>query len=213
MSGVRTRRSPVRSCACPYGRAITRRPGHGTRMHAVGSPCGAGRESRGPLWACRGRDQWGGVRRDGRGGDRSGLPGRAGGVMTAVAMQNFAEPFIRLRADRRLRRGRIVLLAGGTGQPYVTRDCFQPPTALGSPAWRTSSGAGGSLGRVWQGVREVKLMPSARRPGMPMRAGFAVHWRAASWTLCGDWGLRCGSSARWLIARFARRGGGAQHGD
>ncbi|MER5202146.1 UMP kinase [Streptomyces sp. NPDC002825] len=43
-------------------------------------------------------------------------------VMTAVPMQSFAEPFIRLRADRHLRRGRIVLLAGGTGQPYVTAD-------------------------------------------------------------------------------------------
>ncbi|MGR3939537.1 UMP kinase [Streptomyces sp. BRA346] len=43
-------------------------------------------------------------------------------VMTAMAMESIAEPFIRLRADRHLRRGRIVLLAGGTGQPYVTAD-------------------------------------------------------------------------------------------
>ncbi|MER6100228.1 hypothetical protein ABT154_31105 [Streptomyces sp. NPDC001728] len=43
-------------------------------------------------------------------------------VMTAVPMQSFAESFIRLRADRHLRRGRIVLLAGGTGQPFVTAD-------------------------------------------------------------------------------------------
>ncbi|MFI7296437.1 UMP kinase [Streptomyces sp. NPDC050121] len=43
-------------------------------------------------------------------------------VMTAVPMQSIAEPFVRLRADRHLRRGRIVLLAGGTGQPYVTAD-------------------------------------------------------------------------------------------
>jgi uridylate kinase len=37
-------------------------------------------------------------------------------------MQSVAEPFIRLRADRHLRRGLIVLLAGGIGQPYVTTD-------------------------------------------------------------------------------------------
>jgi uridylate kinase len=43
-------------------------------------------------------------------------------VMTAVPMQSVAEPFIRLRADRHLRRGLVVLLAGGIGQPYVTTD-------------------------------------------------------------------------------------------
>jgi uridylate kinase len=43
-------------------------------------------------------------------------------VMTAIPMQTIAEPFIRLRADRHLRRGLIVLLAGGIGQPYVTTD-------------------------------------------------------------------------------------------
>jgi uridylate kinase len=43
-------------------------------------------------------------------------------VMTAVPMQSVAEPFIQLRADRHLRRGLIVLLAGGIGQPYVTTD-------------------------------------------------------------------------------------------
>jgi uridylate kinase len=42
--------------------------------------------------------------------------------MTAIPMQSVAEPFIRLRADRHLRRGLIVLLAGGIGQPYVTTD-------------------------------------------------------------------------------------------
>jgi uridylate kinase len=43
-------------------------------------------------------------------------------VMTAVPMQSVAEPFIRLRAARHLEQGRIVLLAGGIGQPYVTTD-------------------------------------------------------------------------------------------
>jgi uridylate kinase len=43
-------------------------------------------------------------------------------VMTAIPMQTVAEPYIRLRAERHLRRGLIVLLAGGIGQPYVTTD-------------------------------------------------------------------------------------------
>jgi uridylate kinase len=43
-------------------------------------------------------------------------------VMTAIPMQTVAEPFIRLRAERHLRRSLIVLLAGGIGQPYVTTD-------------------------------------------------------------------------------------------
>lgn len=43
-------------------------------------------------------------------------------VMTAVPMQSVAEPFIRLRADRHLSHGLVVLLAGGIGQPYVTTD-------------------------------------------------------------------------------------------
>ena len=43
-------------------------------------------------------------------------------VMTAIPIQSVAEPFIRLRAVRHLEQGRIVLLAGGIGQPYVTTD-------------------------------------------------------------------------------------------
>ena len=43
-------------------------------------------------------------------------------VMTAVPMQSVAEPFIRLRAMSHLDQGRIVVLAGGIGQPYVTTD-------------------------------------------------------------------------------------------
>lgn len=43
-------------------------------------------------------------------------------VMTAIPVQSVAEPFIRLRADAHLKVGRIVILAGGIGQPYVTTD-------------------------------------------------------------------------------------------
>jgi uridylate kinase len=43
-------------------------------------------------------------------------------VMTAFPIPSMAEPFIRLRALSHLERDRLVLLAGGIGQPYVTTD-------------------------------------------------------------------------------------------
>jgi uridylate kinase len=43
-------------------------------------------------------------------------------MLTAVRMENVAEPYIRRRALRHLEKGRIVILAGGTGNPYVTTD-------------------------------------------------------------------------------------------
>ncbi len=43
-------------------------------------------------------------------------------VQSAIAMQQVAEPFIRLRAVRHLEKGRVVILAGGHGSPYFTTD-------------------------------------------------------------------------------------------
>jgi uridylate kinase len=43
-------------------------------------------------------------------------------VMTAMSITSVAEPFIRLRAANHLARNKIVVLAGGIGQPYVTTD-------------------------------------------------------------------------------------------
>ena len=43
-------------------------------------------------------------------------------VLSAVAMPQLAEPFIRRRAIRHLEKGRIVILAAGTGNPYFTTD-------------------------------------------------------------------------------------------
>ncbi|MBI4432125.1 MAG: UMP kinase [Candidatus Omnitrophica bacterium] len=43
-------------------------------------------------------------------------------VLTAIGMQAVAEPYIRRRALRHLEKGRIVILAGGTGNPYFTTD-------------------------------------------------------------------------------------------
>jgi uridylate kinase len=43
-------------------------------------------------------------------------------LQTAIRMETVAEPYIRRRAVRHLEKGRIVILAGGTGNPFVTTD-------------------------------------------------------------------------------------------
>lgn len=43
-------------------------------------------------------------------------------VLTAISMPQVAEPFIRRRAIRHLEKGRVVIFAGGTGNPYFTTD-------------------------------------------------------------------------------------------
>lgn len=43
-------------------------------------------------------------------------------VMTAITMADVAEPYIRRRAIRHLEKGRVIILAGGTGNPYFTTD-------------------------------------------------------------------------------------------
>ena len=43
-------------------------------------------------------------------------------VQTAIEMRAIAEPYIRLRAIRHLEKGRVVIIGGGTGNPYFTTD-------------------------------------------------------------------------------------------
>ena len=43
-------------------------------------------------------------------------------VQTAITMQAVAEPYIRLRAIRHMEKGRVVIIGGGTGNPYFTTD-------------------------------------------------------------------------------------------
>ena len=50
---------------------------------------------------------------------RSGVETR---VQTAIEMRSIAEPYIRLRATRHLEKGRVVIIGGGTGNPYFTTD-------------------------------------------------------------------------------------------
>lgn len=51
--------------------------------------------------------------------ERKGVDTR---VMTAIRMEALAEPYIRRRALRHLEKGRVVIFAGGTGNPYFSTD-------------------------------------------------------------------------------------------
>ena len=51
--------------------------------------------------------------------EKEGVPTR---VMSAIAMNEVAEPYIRRRAVRHLEKGRVIILAAGTGNPYFTTD-------------------------------------------------------------------------------------------
>ncbi|WP_433157100.1 UMP kinase [Kribbella sp. CA-247076] len=57
-------------------------------------------------------------------------------LMTAIPINNLAEPYIRLRALRHLEKGSIVLLACGNGQPFTTTDypAVQRAIELGADA-------------------------------------------------------------------------------
>jgi uridylate kinase len=51
-------------------------------------------------------------------------------LMTAIRTDGVAEPYIRRRARRHLEKGRIILLAAGTGSPFVTTDTAAAQRAL-----------------------------------------------------------------------------------
>ena len=59
--------------------------------------------------------------------DQMGVPSR---VMSAIHMHQVAEPYIRRRAIRHLEKGRIVIFAGGTSNPYFSTDTAAALRAL-----------------------------------------------------------------------------------
>src|SRR4029434_2548814 len=60
--------------------------------------------------------------------EKQGLTTR---VLSALEIRDVAEPYIRRRAERHLEKGRVVVFAGGTGNPYFSTD---PPAALRAAA-------------------------------------------------------------------------------
>jgi uridylate kinase len=59
--------------------------------------------------------------------ERRGVPTR---VLSALTVEEVAEPYIRRRAMRHLEKGRIVIFAGGTGNPFFTTDTAAALRAL-----------------------------------------------------------------------------------
>ncbi|HSC90458.1 MAG TPA: UMP kinase [Gaiellaceae bacterium] len=59
--------------------------------------------------------------------ERRGVPTR---VLSALTVAEVAEPYIRRRAIRHLEKGRVVIFAGGTGNPYFTTDTAAALRAL-----------------------------------------------------------------------------------
>lgn len=51
--------------------------------------------------------------------EKAGVPTR---LLTAIEMREVAEPYIRRRAIRHLKKGRVVIFSAGTGNPYFTTD-------------------------------------------------------------------------------------------
>ncbi len=51
--------------------------------------------------------------------ERTGLPSR---VQSAIPMSSVCEPYIRRRAIRHMEKGRVVIFAAGTGNPFFTTD-------------------------------------------------------------------------------------------
>jgi len=80
-------------------------------------------------------------------------------VMSAIEMHEVAEPYIRRRAIRHLEKGRIVIFAAGTGNPYFTTD-----TAAALRAAEVGAQAllkGSTVDAIYD--RDPKLDPAARR--------------------------------------------------
>ena len=103
--------------------------------------------------------------------ERMGVPSR---VQTAIAMHQIAEPYIRRRAIRHLEKGRVVIFAAGTGNPYFTTDTTAALRAVEVNARSDSEGHESRwhlLGRSEEGPDGDALRPArvhgraAARPG------------------------------------------------
>ena len=90
--------------------------------------------------------------------EREGQPTR---VQTAIEMAQVAEPYIRRRAMRHLEKGRIVVFAGGTGNPYFTTDTTASLRAAEIEADVVLKGTHGGVDGVYSA--DPRLDPDATR--------------------------------------------------
>jgi uridylate kinase len=82
-------------------------------------------------------------------------------VQTAVEMPRIAEPYIRRRAIRHLEKGRVVIFAGGTGNPFFTTDTTAALRAAEIDAEAILKGTHSGVDGVY--TADPKLDPTATR--------------------------------------------------
>ncbi len=82
-------------------------------------------------------------------------------VMTAVEMPKVAEPYIRRRAQRHMEKGRVVIFAGGTGNPFFTTDTAAALRAAEIEAQAILKGTHSGVDGVY--TADPKLDPAATR--------------------------------------------------
>jgi uridylate kinase len=90
--------------------------------------------------------------------ERQGQPTR---LQSAIEMNKVAEPYIRRRAIRHLEKGRVVIFAGGTGNPYFTTDTTAALRAAEIEAEAILKGTHSGVDGVY--TADPKLDPSATR--------------------------------------------------
>ncbi len=90
--------------------------------------------------------------------EKEGQPTR---VQSAIHMAQVAEPYIRRRAIRHLEKGRIVIFAGGNGNPFFTTDTTAALRAVEIEAGVLLKGTHGGVDGVY--TADPKLDPSATR--------------------------------------------------
>ena len=87
--------------------------------------------------------------------------GQSTRVMSAVEMPKVAEPYIRRRAERHLEKGRVVILAGGTGNPFFTTDTAAALRAAEISAQAILKGTHSGVDGVY--TADPKLDPTATK--------------------------------------------------
>jgi uridylate kinase len=90
--------------------------------------------------------------------EREGQPTR---VQTAIGMSELAEPYIRLRAIRHLEKGRVVIFAAGTGNPFFTTDTAGALRAVEIGAEILLKGTHGGVDAVY--TADPRLDPNAEQ--------------------------------------------------
>jgi uridylate kinase len=90
--------------------------------------------------------------------ERQGQPTR---VQTAIGMSELAEPYIRLRAVRHLEKGRVVIFAAGTGNPFFTTDTAGALRAVEIGAEVLLKGTHGGVDAVY--TADPRVDPDARQ--------------------------------------------------